>query len=161
MNHRQRPLRFEVIGQEQQRNFAVVYRSKDCALDSVPPQTAGGYSLNINDVQLELSASGLVNYVWGYCPRASWQTTRSEPPPASPGELRVAPMLELVPGVSICVSKRRVPVYYNEGSHWLCLGNPLANAKQGFCVRIAPSIIIVGNSSHIFALWVKIARFEP
>lgn len=155
-------MRFEVLPQQVHRKFDVVYRIVDHALDSVPTPNNPAYtSLCFNEVQLEFSASGLADHVWGYCPKQSWQKTEAEPPAASPGELRITPMSELVPGVSVSVSKTRLPVHYNGHSRWLCLGDPSRDVRQGFCVQVAPNLIVVGDPSHIFALWIRITRFEP
>jgi hypothetical protein len=151
-------MRFETLPKQQDRGFVLVYRDRDRALVSIPPQAGCGYSLSFNEVQLELSETGLANHVWGYCPRESWQVTELEPPEAALGELRVMPDSPLVPGVAARASTTRLPVFYNEHKHWLCFGNPSAGAE--FRLRLAPGLIVVGNSSLITALWVRIDRFD-
>jgi hypothetical protein len=152
-------MRFEVTTHQEDRNFEVVYRMKDRALASSPHQAASGCSLAFNEVQLELSESGNAAYVWGYCPKESWQTSDLDPPSASPGELRIIPDTKLTPGVSLRSSKTRLPIYYNERSRWLCLGNP--SAREGFRLQVAPCLIAVGTPIQIDALWIRLARFDP
>lgn len=150
-------MRFETLPKQQDRNFAFAYRTQDRALISVPAQASSGYSLSFNEVQLELSETGFANHAWGYCPRETWQLTDLEPPEATPGELHVVLDSPLVPGIAIKASKARLPVFYNEQKKWLCLGNPSARAE--FRVRLAPGLIIVGDSSLITALWIRVERF--
>ena|ERR1051326_8284515 len=111
-------MRFETLPKEQDRNFMFACRNRDRALVSVPEQTGFGYSLSFNDVQLELSATGLANHVWGYCPRESWKATDLEPPEASSGELRVVPDTPIVPGVALKASTTRLPVYVGSRHTW-------------------------------------------
>jgi hypothetical protein len=151
-------MRFDTLPKKQDYDFSFSYRNRDRALVPIPKQTGSGYSLSFNEVQLELSETGLVNHVWGYCPKESWQTTDLEPPISVSGELRVVSDSPLVPGVAIKASKVRLPVFYNEHNNWLCIGDPSAN--QGFRIRLAPGFIIVGDVSQITSLWVRIDRFE-
>jgi hypothetical protein len=151
-------MRFETLPKQQDRNFVFAYRNQDRALVSVPAQAGCGYSLSFNEVQLELSETGLANHVWGYCPKESWQLTDLEPPKATPGELRVIPDSPFVPGVSVKASAARLPVFYNEHKQWLCFGNPSASAE--FKLKLAPGLIAVGNLSLITALWIRVDRFD-
>jgi hypothetical protein len=151
-------MRFEILPKQQDRDFTFAYRNRDRALISIPAQTGTGYSLSFNEAQLELSETGLASHVWGYCPKESWQGTDLEPPTATPGELLVVPDSPFVPGVAVKTSTARLPVFYNEHKRWICFGNPSANAD--FCIKLAPGLIVVGNTSRITALWVWIDRFE-
>jgi hypothetical protein len=150
-------MRFEMLPKQQDRNFAFAYRNHDRALISVPAQAGFGYSLCFNEVQLELSETGLANHAWGYCPRESWQAMDLEPPEATSGELRVVLDSPLVPGVAVEVSNARLPVFYNEQKQWLCFGNPSVSGE--FRLKLAPGMIVVGNSSLITALWIRVDRF--
>lgn len=152
-------MRFQRLPKTQDRKFTFAYRERDRALVPVPEQPAFGYSLTFNEVQLELSETGVANHVWGYCPRESWKTTNLEPPEAALGELRVVPDTPLVPGAAIKASKTRLPVLYNERKQWLCFGDPSANSE--FRIELAPGLIVVGNSSLIASLWVRVDQFEP
>jgi len=151
-------MRFETLPQEQDRSFTFVYRNRDRALSPVPEQAGFGYSVSINEMLLELSDTGLVNHMWGYCPRESWKMTDLEPPQAAPGELRVVQDVPLVPGAAIRASKARLPVYYNERNRWLCVGYPTGDAE--FRLRLAPNFVVVGNPSLITSVWVRVDRFE-
>ena len=151
-------MRFETLPSQKNRNFVVNYCNTDRSLDSKPAQTSVGYAFSFNEVQLELSETGLANHVWGYCPKESWQATNAEPPQATPGELRVVPDSPFVPGVTIGASKTRLPVFYNEHSRWLCIGNP--SASGGFQIKLAPGLIVVGELSLMIALWVQVNQFD-
>jgi hypothetical protein len=151
-------MRFQLLPQQTPRHFDVVYRNQDHALISVPTQASFGYSLSFNEVQLELSETGLANHLWGYCPRESWHVTDQEPPEATLGELRMVSDSPLVSGVAVRASPTRLPVYYNEEKHWICFGNPLVN--DDFHIKLTSGLIVVANSSRISALWVRVDRFE-
>lgn len=150
-------MRFETLPKQRDRNLAFTYRNQDRALISVPAQAGSGYSLSFNEVQLELSETGLANHAWGYCPRESWQATDQEPPEAVAGEVRVVPDSPLVPGVAVKASRERLPVFYNERNQWLCIGNPSVSSE--FRLRLASGLIVVGDSSQITALWIRVDRF--
>lgn len=152
-------MRFEIIPRQIEREFIIVYRRTDRALESVPKPSSSGYaSLSFNEVQLELSEAGFVNSVWGYCPAESWEVSQLKPPTANPSELRVIANSELVPGTSVRMSEKRLPVRHDSNSNWLCLGD--SGGSEDFQVQIAPPLIVVGNPNELIALWIQIARFE-
>lgn len=152
-------MRFEMLPTWKNRDFLVGYCSADRSLISIPAQSSVGYALSFNEVQLELSETGLANHVWGYCPRESWQANNAEPPQATPGELVVVPDSRFAPGVTVAASKTRLPVSYNERNRWLCIGNP--SAREEFQIKLAPGLIVVANPSLITALWVRLDQFDP
>jgi hypothetical protein len=152
-------MRLEWLPPKQSRSFSVVYRLSDHALQSVPKPAHGFTSLSINSVQIEFTEHGLADYIWGYCPRQSWQATEAEAPGASTGELRVIPEGRLTPGVSLQDASGPRPVFYNERTKWLCLGDPLAMSE--FRMKFAPGCIAVGSWTELDALWLRLDRFEP
>lgn len=56
----------------------LVYVTPDRAFDVVPTIGGGFTSLTINEVQIEVDDSGILLYVWGYCPRESWLSSKLE-----------------------------------------------------------------------------------
>lgn len=152
-------MQFEMLPARNSHDFLVSYCSGDRSLVSVPAQPSVGYAMSFNEVQLELSESGLANHVWGYCPRESWQPNNTDPPQATPGELRVVPESPFVPGVAIAATKARLPIFYNERSRWLCIGNP--STKDGFQIQLGPSLIVVGTPSFISTLWIRVNQLSP
>ena len=154
-------MRFEAIPRKRERDYRVVYQPTDYALESVPRPTGCDFvSLLFNDVQLEISEGGFAEYVWGVCPRQSWQPGLHVPPPSDPGEVRLLETATLTPGFSFRLSPTRLPVSYNGENQWLCLGDPAARFSSGFSTRIASGIILVGTADNIAALWIFVSSLQ-
>jgi hypothetical protein len=152
-------MRFEILPSRTQRAFDIVYRDRDRALDSVPRSVRSSYSsLTFNEVQLELDETAFASYVWGYCPKESWKSSSLKVPTAQLGELYAIAEAELLPGASIKMSSTRLPVHYDQGTSWLCIGDHLRTPE--FSVQIAPPLIVIGNADELIALWMQIKRFE-
>jgi len=141
--------------------FDVVYFERELSIGSVmfhggPPFSYT--SIVFNYIQLEVSETGIVDHVWGCCPKSSWCSIDLKPPKGIPGRMRIIPESKLLPGVSIQMSEEKFPQYFDKQNRWLCIGDPQAIGE--FQIQIEPSLIIVATSLQIITLWIRIDRFE-
>ena len=151
-------MKFVALNQSTRRDSVIIYRGKDHTLATVPQRAGVGFSLSINDVQIELTEDGKWDSIWGYCPRQSWTQSVLMRPQGKPGDLQAITATPMVPGASVRVGPRRWPVVFCPGTSWLCFGDP--NGSAAYQVEFAPGAIVAGDEANIVALWLHVTRFE-
>jgi hypothetical protein len=144
-----------IVGDEwQDSGGKLVYRDAEHSFDFEGERPNAVASLLVNDLQLEITEGGVVLYPWGYCPRATWQTTEADPPRCTRGTLNAQLAEEVVPGVSKRISgDTRWPVYENARAGWICVGDPKAAGDRDGGIEFAPGCVAVLQNHRLVALW--------
>jgi hypothetical protein len=155
-------VKFEVLPPRKDNHlFEVVYIEKYGYLESVliPEAPLFGFtSLYFEGIELEVSWTGIVDHIGGRTGHGYWITSELHPPESVPGGIRAITDSPLQKGVVEPCSLTVRKVYHDPSSDWLCIGDK--DAKGEFCIAIVPSLIIVGKSQQIEAIWVHIARCQ-
>jgi hypothetical protein len=147
-------MRFEVhkIG-EVLPNAAVVYRSEEHSFDTDPSPAYGFTSLTIDDLNLEIDATGNVISIWGYCPSGTWRSGDLDPPlGADYGKVVAIPVEVLVGGVSIGIGKDW-PIRVDRSKGWVRIGRECSGVNAARVLTNA--IIELGADGEICALWLN------
>jgi hypothetical protein len=109
------------------------------------------FDLVVNTLNLTVNNDNNVVQVWGYCPRNSWIKSDCITPLYEKGKLKVE--TELSPGYSYRINNdREWPVYFNEQSGWVCIGDYTIIGEAVEFVDNCLSVVIDGA---IVSLWLK------
>jgi uncharacterized protein YbdZ (MbtH family) len=107
------------------------------------------YYLILNYLNLTV-VNNLVVQVDGFCPNHEWILTDLLVPNYEMGQLMVLKTYE--PGFSYRLNKIHWPVYYNQQSGWVCVGDP---TKKNQAVEFITNVVAVVENSELQALWLK------
>jgi hypothetical protein len=147
-------MRFIVGGMWQGSGGRLVYRNDEQSFDFQGMRPNGVASLLVNDLQLELNEAGLVLYVWGLCPRATWLPAQNEPPVFQRRTLSAQLGEGIVPGVSKRISGEAAwPVHENTVSRWICVGDPGAVGHHDSGIEFAAGCVAVLRRDTLVSLW--------
>ena len=113
---------------------------------------SGGSSILINDLQLEIDQSGLIEHAWGLCPYTRWEPTMLLPPEGLKGQLVVDIGKEILPGCSYELANGW-PVYVNREKGWVCIGD--ISSKGEKAIEFARDSIAVFESDTLKAIWLR------
>ncbi len=153
-------MKFFIKNYQEIKNRVLIYRNKDYSFDVVPIDGAGGSSILINDLQLEIDYEGNVMYVWGYCPLIEYEETELFPQKDRQYELVV--LLDNPPklGVSYRLNEdNNWPIHINKKKGWVCLGDPNMEGKQ--LIQFAPSCIASMLGQELTAVWLQPEQLPP
>ena len=134
----------------------LIYREAEHSFDVVPRTRVGGWSILVNDLNLELDSEGEVQFVWGLCARTTWLPTRRVPPGAERRRLRVSSGTPESPGISRRLSgEERWPIHVSMDEKWVVLGHDQEQDCTG--VEFAPGMIAALDSEgQLRALWLRL-----
>ena len=130
--------------------FDLMYRPEEYSFDVEPKPQSGGSSLLVNDLQLEVDDDGRIIYVWGLCPYHAWSEKSLNVPCARSGALMVDIPDDLVPGISIRITRERWPVAVDRRSGWVRLGSDEAGDEA---IEFAPGSIALLSDGRLVSLW--------
>lgn len=137
-------------------NIDLLYQSNEYSIDISNYDEIKenvGYSILINDLQLEIGDKGLVLYPWGYCPLVASQTVDLEIPEYSIGKLFVELDQQLQVGCSIRYNSD-VWRIYNDNGLWFCIGNSKL-PKEYTGIEFCPNCIAVIEDHRLVSLYLK------
>jgi hypothetical protein len=105
-----------------------------------------------------VAESGLLLYIWGYCPFLNWKPASLSPPPSSTGNLYFSRPGELKRGVTVPLNADNCwPVFADNESGWVCIDSGTSGT---LCVKLFDQIIIeLDSQSQIAKLWLKPRAF--
>jgi hypothetical protein len=111
----------------------------------------------VNELSLEVDESGKLITVWGYCPYASWVTSKVTPPIADFGEVFVVSDEPVSRGVSQSVNPdRRWQVFVDRESGWVCLDSGHSTACSA---EILPGVVLgLGADQRLASVYLKPKR---
>lgn len=137
------------------RRGTLVYRISERSFDFIHegPSPTGGYSLLVNDLQLEIDGSGRVLYPWGIAPRERWQQMSSGPPNPVEGGLRALFTTRPTLGTSQRLNKERWATAFDQHTGWVCVGN--SRLTGDIAVEFATNCIAVISGEQLVALWLR------
>lgn len=107
------------------------------------------YDLVVNYLNLTV-VNNLVVQVDGFCPNHEWILTDFPVPNYEVGKLKVLKNYE--PGFSYRLNNIHWPVYYNQQSGWVCVGDP---TKKNQAVEFITNVVAVIENKELQALWIK------
>lgn len=107
------------------------------------------YYLILNYINLTV-VNNLVVQVDGFCPNHDWILTDLPVPNYEIGQLKVLKNYE--PGFSYRLNNIDWPVYYNQQSGWVCVGDP---TKKNEAVEFTTNVVAVVENNELQALWMK------
>lgn len=116
-------------------------------------------SVLVNDLDVHLDAEGRVLSIDGYAPRESWNSTTATPPSAEEGIVLVRPSGRIRGASRRLETQTRWPFYFNELAGWLCVGQPIAEARSK-AVRVAPDTVLVLTGSELRAIWLHVRPLD-
>lgn len=132
-------------------NRLLKYVTEDCSFNSEPSVQEINFDLALNKLNLTVADENKVVQVWGFCGYGEWLKADSNVPQYRKGILKVVDDLE--PGFSYGVNNDDWPVYVNEKTGWVCVGNP---EKLGQAVEFMSNCVaVVDNSNELLSLWLK------
>lgn len=114
-----------------------------------PFTTRIDYDLVLNYLNLTV-LSNLVVQVDGFCPNGEWIITDLSVPNYNMGQLRVLKNYE--PGFSYSLNKAQWPVYYNQHTGWVCVGDPIVKNQA---IMFITNVVAVIENNELQALWLK------
>ena len=147
-------MRFQVedgVDAEQER-LVLVYRSQDYAFDVEPRPLGGGWSLLVNDLQLEVDEAGRVLYLWGLCPSDAWSETCDSPPAYRRGALRAEVPDDFAPGQAMHINRKRWPVSVNRHEGWVRIGEKHGGED---CVEFANGMVACLAAGRLTSIWLR------
>ncbi len=141
----------------------VVYRAADYAFDfelqsdqelSNRVGRQGTTSLLIGTLQIEVSIeTGLLLYVWGYCPITQWSRANVFPASRQSGGVKLLSSNRLEVGISEkYIDLMQWPIAYDDASGWICLGKADRPMEANW-IEFATDTIAVVRSTVLHALW--------
>lgn len=138
-------------------NSVLIYRPEEYSFDVDPAPGRSFTSVLLDDLNLEIDATGRVVSVWGLCPHTRWVPTKLAPPEAAFGEIFFVPDAALLPGVSIPLNHNSyLPVQVDQASGWVRIAGPGTSTASASSVRLLPGIIFeVTEQGQLCALWLK------
>jgi hypothetical protein len=129
----------------------IYYLANEYSLYVEPYGSLIHYGLVINYLDLPVLDSKIFR-VSGYFPRGSWLKANVNPPEFQQGQLQLA--IELPErGFSYRIDENEWPVYFNEGSGWVCVGDP-SNKSKGV-EFVTNCVAILKDNGELSALWLK------
>ena len=143
----------------------VVYRAADYAFDfeiqshkdlSDRVGQHGTTSLLIGTLQIEVSIeTGLLLYVWGYCPSTQWSRATVIPAFRKSGCVKLISSNRLEVGISEKYVKiMQWPIVYDDESGWICVGK--ADQPMGAnWIEFATDTIAVVQGTVLYALLLR------
>jgi hypothetical protein len=147
--------RFEIAGSESQsRERSLVYRRDEYSFDTLPCDSGIFTSVLLDDLEIELEASGRVIEIRGLCPYPSWEARTLVAPEAKPGSLRLVCDQPLEKGVSYRLNEERyLPVLFDERTGWVQVKGEQAASEA---VAIFPGVIFeLTDQGEVSSLWLR------
>lgn len=129
----------------------LIYKSAEYSLDTLD-RTAGGSSLLVNDIQLELSEEGVVCAVWGMCPHTTWRNGGTLLPFVRPGALVYRGTF--TPGISTRINSERWPVRHDPRTGWIVLSRT-ESCEPTEAVEFLPNCLAGFLNNELVCLWLK------
>ena len=132
----------------------LIYRATEYSFDTVCARQGAVASVLINDINLEVSDDGKIQFIWGYCPFHSWKRQSLIVPQAVPGEVAIVTNEPFTMGTSQALYPQRLfPIFADETSGWVVVRG---DSKPELAVMIMDGVIIeVDYNQEFCALWLK------
>lgn len=126
------------------------YEIAELSFDTNPSVLEVDFTLVLNKLNLSVVGKKVVQ-VWGYSPFQNWESTSYDVPEYRQGELRIEGDLES--GFSYGISDDEWPVYVNERTGWISIGNLEESCDAVEFVRNC--VAVIGENSELVSLWLK------
>ena len=149
-------MEFQSIAGELSCQSELVYRQDEYSFDTVPSVESSYATILINDLGIELNEEGVAHSVGGLCAYTLWKNIALTAPEYRKSKVKVDVGEKLEAGVSYRLNKKTWPVFYDESSSWICLGD-FSIVRHG--VMFAPGAILILASGEPDALWLKYQPF--
>lgn len=146
---------FEVtLGESPSNERSLVYRHDEYSFDTLPSDSGGFTSALLDDLNIELEASGRVVAVWGLCPHTRWEACSHVAPEAQPGSLSFICDRPLQGGVSVRLNQAGyLPVRFDEATGWIQVKGA---QSASVAVAIFPGVIFeLTDQGEVASLWLR------
>lgn len=142
-------IKFTTKYSEKIENRLLHYSIEDLSFDTEPNVSRIDLSLILNKLNLTVVDNKIVQ-IWGFCGNARTVKTTKDVPSYFKGTLMIEHSLQY--GISYGIYNNEVPVYFNDKSGWVCLGNI---DSTGEAVEFITNCVAVVNDEKLDALWLK------
>lgn len=130
----------------------LTYNIEECSFDIEPIVQEICFDIVVNNLNLTVVNDNKVIQVWGLCGIATWMKSDCKVPQSVKGTLQVIDDLECGVG-SYKVNKEDFPVYINNQTGWVCIGNP---EKSGNAVEfINNCVAVIDKDGDFVSLWLR------
>ncbi len=133
------------------------YLPNEYSFDTDPSVHEVNFTVIINKLNLTVDNHNVIIQIWGFCPYGTWIKANYSVPKYKQGTLRVIDDLE--PGFAYGVNDDDWPIYVNESTGWVCVGDP---KKQGNAVEfITNCVAVIDDNQELVSLWLKPQSLPP
>jgi hypothetical protein len=112
-------------------------------------------SVSVGTLQIEVSVpTGIVLFVWGFHPRATWREARLATPRAVPGSLRIDAGHDLRRGVSLRLAPPGAwATCFDDTTGWVRIAE--SEAGRGYYVEVARGVVLGLANGELESLWLQ------
>jgi hypothetical protein len=144
-------MKFLIKYTENTEHRLLIYDIDEFTFDTEPSVKEINFDIVVNKINLTAIDDNRIAQVWGFCGYKEWIKSNYNAPKSKKGILKVIDDLEC--GFSYSVNKEDLPIYVNNQTGWVCIGNP---EKQGHAVEfISNCIAVIDDNKEFLSLWLK------
>lgn len=139
------------------KSIQITYDEESYSFEVIGDKPDSVSSYLLNDINLEVSQSGTILYIWGLCPNTLWKQMDIDPGKLISGKVIIKDTdTKITPGISKRINpNKRWEVFANPETGWLCIGDPFS---EGTKVEFGLNLAAVIKGEDLKALWVKVSH---
>ena len=145
-------MKFKLIDKKPVCSSFLVYRKDEFSFDTEPDPEPSFSTILFDDLGIELDEQGLVQSIGGFCPYPSWMPAKLAFPNFEKCKIKVILKDRLEAGISYRYNDAPWPVYFDQHSSIVCIGDPLVISKA---IMFASDAVMVLTHDKPVSLWLR------